>query len=184
MTGTTAAVAVVYEKDLICANVGDSRIVLGTLREGAVVPVALTDDHLPHLPVEKKRIEEAGGRVESWTPAGLDTGPPRVWLKERRLPGLSMSRVMGDSILEGIVSPEPEMTTHRLRETDRFVVVATDGIWGQMSNEEVVSFIDGMSHQPCQRIAESLVKHAAALWFDSGGESIDDISVILVLLKW
>lgn len=91
---------------------------------------------------------------------------------------------MGDSILNGIVTAEPEMTTHRLTEMDRFVVVATDGIWGQMSNDDVVRFVHAMSHEPCQRIAEALVKRAAALWFDSGGESIDDISVILVSFKW
>lgn len=184
MTGTTAAVAVVHERQLICANVGDSRIVVGTMRKGSHVPKVLTTDHVPSHPAERQRIEAAGGRVEKWAPAGLDTGPPRLWLKHKRLPGLLTSRVFGDLIVKHIASSEPEMTSHVLVEEDQFVVLATDGIWGQMSNEQVIDFIAVRRHVPCQKIAEALVKHAAMLWYEAGEESIDDISVILVLLKW
>lgn len=184
MTGTTAAVAVVHGRRLICANVGDSRIVVGTVRKGTIVPLPLTTDHVPSHPVERRRIEAAGGRVEKWTPAGLDTGPPRLWLKHKRLPGLLTSRVFGDLIVKHIASSDPEMTSHLLVEEDQFVVLATDGIWGQMSNEQVVEFVAAHRHLPCQKIAEALVKHATMLWCEMGGESIDDISVILLLLNW
>lgn len=184
ITGTTAVVAIVHGRQLTCANVGDSRIVLGTVRKGIVAPLALTTDHLPEDPLEKERIEKAGGRVESWAPAGLDTGPPRVWLKEKRIPGLSISRVIGDEILSGIVSSEPDVSTHQLAEEDRFLIVATDGIWGVMSNEEVINFVAARDGESCQRVAEGLVRHAAVLWFDDGGESIDDISAIVVRFNW
>lgn len=184
MTGTTAAIAVVRGRTLTTANIGDSRIVIGMRKNGLVVPLPLTRDHLPEDPRERKRIEEAGGRVESWTPAGLDTGPPRVWLKEKRIPGLSVSRVIGDGILNGIVSSDPDMAVHTLTEDDRFMVVATDGVWGVMSNEEVVTFVAARDTETCQRISEELVRFAAERWFEDGGESIDDISAIVVRFNW
>lgn len=184
MTGTTASLAVIHGRRLICANVGDSRAIIGTIHDGVVKPLVLTTDHVPWHPRERQRIESAGGRVERWAPSGLDTGPPRIWLKDRRLPGLSISRVFGDAIVKHCVSAEPEMTSHTLVEEDRFLVIATDGIWGQMSNQQVVDFIAAHGNDPCQKIAEALVKHAATIWFESGGESIDDISVILVRLNW
>lgn len=183
MSGTTAAVAVVHGRHLTTANIGDSRVVVGTYRDGCMIPLVLTDDHLPELALERKRIEEAGGRVECWSPCGIDTGPPRVWLKERRIPGLSMSRVIGDSVLRGIVSSQPDLCMHRLVEEDRFIVVATDGVWSVMTNEEVVQFVEGRGGS-CQIIAEDLVRLAARRWFEGGGESVDDISVIIIRLDW
>lgn len=189
MSGTTAAVAVVHGRRLVCANVGDSRIVLGTTVVGdgfasVLKATALTTDHVPTAAGERQRVEAAGGRVECWSPAGCDTGPPRVWLRERRVPGLSMSRAFGDSVLGGIVRPEPEIRAHALSEADRFLVVATDGVWNVMSNEEVVEFVGDRGDVQCQRVAEELVKHAARRWFDLGGESIDDISAIVVRFAW
>lgn len=180
MTGTTAVTLLVHGRTLTCANVGDSRIVLATERKGVVEAVPLTNDHLPIFDTERERVERAGGRVDSWSPAGVDTGLPRVWLKDRRMPGLAVTRVIGDSVLSGIVSPEPELTTHDLTSEDRFCIVASDGIWTVMSNDEVVSFVNDRPTIPCQTVAEELVRHAASLWFEEDGESIDDISAIVV----
>lgn len=184
MTGTTAAVALVHGRTLTCANIGDSRIIVACQHDHKLVAVPLTRDHVPDCPIERTRIEQAGGRVESWSPDGIDTGPPRVWLKEKRLPGLSMSRAIGDDILRGILSSDAEVSRHELEEDDRFIVIATDGIWGVMSNEEVVSYVAGRGQEPCQSIAESLVRYAASLWYKDSSESIDDISVIVVRLNW
>lgn len=185
MTGTTASIAILVGKRLVCANVGDSRIVLATSRKGKVVPVPLTHDHVPDDPGEKARIEKQGGRVDQWAPNGMDTGGMRVWLKDRRVPGLRMSRVMGDSIVKDIVTSEPEITSHELSKNDRFVVVATDGVWGVMSNQEVVDFVMSTSPgSPIQKITEALVKHCARLWVDVEDGSIDDISAVIIRLHW
>ena len=183
MTGTTATIVAVHDGLLTTANIGDSRIVVGTRRDGLIVPLALTDDHLPEVTRERKRIEAAGGRVDCWTPCGIDTGPPRVWLKEKRIPGLSVSRAVGDSILEGILSPQPDLCVHRLVEEDRFVVVASDGVWNVMTNEEVVQFVHAQGVRHVQVIAEDLVRMAAERWFKEE-EGVDDISVIIIKLNW
>lgn len=58
----------------------------------------MSDDHKPTLEHEKERILESGGRVEAFQDQfGRHKGPARVWFKDQDMPGLAMSRSMGDS---------------------------------------------------------------------------------------
>ena len=44
--------------------------------------------------------------------------------------GLAMSRSLGDSCLDDIgVQPVPEVTVRALKPKDRFMVIASDGVW-------------------------------------------------------
>jgi hypothetical protein len=56
-------------------------------------------------------------------------GPARVWLKNAPLPGLNMSRSLGDLVAKqaGVISA-PYKTVHVLQPTDRALVVASDGV--------------------------------------------------------
>lgn len=57
----------------------------------------LSQDHKPSLPEEYKRILVSGGRVESYKDSqGRQVGPMRVWVKNENMPGLAMSRSIGD----------------------------------------------------------------------------------------
>ena len=68
---------------------------------------------------------------------GID-GPPRVWLGHMDIPGLAMSRSLGDTVAHSAgVSSEPELSVIQLEPEDRVVVIASDGLWEFMSNQEV-----------------------------------------------
>jgi len=58
-SGATAVVALVTPTDILVANAGDSRCVLG--RAGR--SVEMSEDHKPTNPAEKRRITRAGGSV-------------------------------------------------------------------------------------------------------------------------
>ena len=59
----------------------------------------MSNDHKPDLPKEKERIEKSGGRVSCYyDDEGNPLGPYRVWLKDDEIPGLAMSRSIGDFI--------------------------------------------------------------------------------------
>ncbi|KAI8123228.1 hypothetical protein FF38_11666 [Lucilia cuprina] len=128
--GTTAVCAFVSPTQMYIANCGDSRAVL--CRQGS--PVFATQDHKPILPVEKERICNAGGSVMI-----------------KRVNGtLAVSRALGDydfknvkekGQCEQLVSPEPEIFCQSCEDTDEFLVLACDGIWDVMTNEDVCSFI-------------------------------------------
>lgn len=69
-------------------------------------------------------------------------GPARVWLPTEDIPGLAMSRSLGDTVAHTVgVSSVPEMHVVELTPADRLLVVASDGLWEFMSNQEVRSWL-------------------------------------------
>ena len=61
---------------------------------------------------------------------GNPIGPARVWKSDEDVPGLAMSRSFGDYIASQVgVICEPEIIKHSLLPCDKFIVLASDGIW-------------------------------------------------------
>ena len=65
----------------------------------------------PGLHFEAERIIRSGGRIDSFRDQfGNALGPLRVWLKKENIPGLAMSRSIGDNIATSAgVIWEPEI---------------------------------------------------------------------------
>jgi serine/threonine protein phosphatase PrpC len=93
---------------------------------------------------EHDRIISCNGRVDPFRESNGDPiGPARVWLKNENVPGLAMSRSIGDLVANSVgVSPEPEFYELELSEDDRFLVLASDGVWEFISNESVRTHIN------------------------------------------
>lgn len=69
---------------------------------------------------------------------GEPIGPLRVWLKYDDIPGLAMTRSLGDGLAQKVgVTPEPEVMEFRLSKDYKFLVIASDGVWEFLSNMEV-----------------------------------------------
>ncbi|KAJ8493016.1 hypothetical protein OPV22_014737 [Ensete ventricosum] len=118
--GSTAVVAVISSSHVIIANCGDSRAVLCRGKQ----PMPLSVDHKPNREDEYTRIEAQGGKVIQWN--------------GYRLFGvLAMSRSIGDRYLKPWIIPEPEITFVQRAREDECLIVASDGLWDVMSNEEV-----------------------------------------------
>jgi protein phosphatase 1G len=131
-TGCTANVCFIDEKTnmLYFANAGDSRSVL--CKNGIAYPMSV--DHKPDLESEKTRIYKAD-----------------AWVSEGRVKGnLNLSRSLGDleykqnkklSTAEQAITAYPEVTTENLTPDCDFIVLACDGVWDCMTNQEVCDFI-------------------------------------------
>ena len=128
--GTTAVCAFVSPTQVYIANCGDSRAVL--CRQGS--PVFATQDHKPVLPEEKERIHNAGGSVMIKRVNG-------TLAVSRALGDYEFKNVKGKGQCDQLVSPEPEIFCQSRQDTDEFLVLACDGIWDVMTNEDVCSFI-------------------------------------------
>ncbi|MED6130741.1 hypothetical protein PIB30_003317 [Stylosanthes scabra] len=179
-SGTTAIVAIRQNEDLIMANLGDSRAVLGTTCDGEIIPIQLTTDMKPGLPDEADRIRSCNGRVFA-----LHEEPhiQRVWLPDENAPGLAMSRAFGDFILKdhGIIAI-PEISYRPLTLSDQFLVLASDGVWDVLSNNEVCSIVWTTKNEAAA--AKAVVEAATAAWKSKYPSSrVDDCTVVCLFLQ-
>ncbi|MCB9493211.1 MAG: protein serine/threonine phosphatase 2C family protein [Epsilonproteobacteria bacterium] len=121
-SGSTAAVAWINGHNLHVAHVGDARVLLFD-KEGRVLHV--TKDHKPNSDDEKKRIQEAGLRIEFYD---------GCW----RVDGLAVSRSFGDFGIFGknprekLILSEPIVTSLQLTGDEAYMVIACDGLWDVM----------------------------------------------------
>ncbi|XP_016476826.2 putative protein phosphatase 2C 33 [Nicotiana tabacum] len=179
-SGTTAVTLVKQGKDLVIGNIGDSRAVLCTRGDDdSLTAVQLTVDLKPNLPAEAERIRKCKGRVFS-----LHDEPDvaRVWMPNSDSPGLAMARAFGDFCLKdfGVISV-PEISYRCLSEKDEFIVLATDGIWDVLSNDEVVRIVASASSRSLA--ARSLVEVAVRAWKTTYPTSkVDDCAVVCLFL--
>ena len=121
-SGSTASV--VYIKDNVAhfAHVGDSRALLE--KDGCVA--FATQDHKPMRHDEKQRIENARGYVYQNRVNGI----------------LAVSRAFGDyDVGKNLIISEPEYAEIPLTNNHGFLVVASDGLWDKMNNEEVAAML-------------------------------------------
>ncbi len=142
-SGSTAVVLLLSEQRLWCANIGDSRAVLYSKEEGRWAITPLSQDHKPEMPSEAKRILLSNGRIEPFRDEeGGQLGPYRIWLREEDRPGLAMTRSFGDYVATTIgVTHEPEVLCRDLGPEDKFVVMASDGLWEFLSNRQVLDIV-------------------------------------------
>ncbi|XP_044463369.1 probable protein phosphatase 2C 72 isoform X2 [Mangifera indica] len=180
-SGTTAVVVIRQGEDLVTANLGDSRAVLGTVSEkGEVKAVQLTTDLKPGLPSEAERIRKCNGRV-----LALKEEPhiPRVWLPHEDFPGLAMSRAFGDFLLKnhGVISV-PDVCYHRLTSRDQFVVLATDGVFDVLSSSQVASIVSEAGNE--QEATRAVVEAATVAWKNKFPSSkVDDCTAVCLYLQ-
>lgn len=102
----------------------------------------LSRDHKPSEKDEYQRIISSNGIVEPIkNDKGQFVGPPRVWKKNEKFPGLGMSRSFGDKIgMEVGITANPEIIEWNLSKDDKFILIASDGIWEYLNVEDVRIF--------------------------------------------
>lgn len=175
-SGSTALTIVKQGEHLMVANVGDSRAVLATISDdGSLVPLQLTIDFKPNIPEEADRIMQSRGRVFCLKD---EPGVYRVWTPDRESPGLAVSRAFGDHCLKdfGLISV-PDVTQRNITTKDQFVILATDGVWDVISNQEAVKIVSSIEDRG--KAAKRLVQCAARAWKNQRrGIAMDDISAI------
>lgn len=171
LAGTTAISVIIKDKKIYCANVGDSRSIASV--RGRVQ--CLSYDHKPNNELEAKRIVAAGG-----------------WVEFNRVNGnLALSRALGDFVFkkneskkadEQIVTANPDIEIKDLTAEHEFIVLACDGIWDVLSNEEVLEFVRTRIAQqiPPELICEQLMMRCLAPDCQMGGLGCDNMTVVLV----
>lgn len=165
-SGSTAVCTLISPTHFYIANCGDSRAVLCRNGEAAVC----TMDHKPTVAAEKKRIQDAGGSVMIHRVNGS-------LAVSRALGDFEYKSVEGRGPTEQLVSPAPEIYVEtRKPEEDQFLVLACDGIWDVMTNEDLCQFI---RHQ--LTITDDLAKVCSAVVDNCLFKgSRDNMSIVLI----
>eukprot|EP00638_Chattonella_subsalsa_P006928 CAMPEP_0117764244 /NCGR_PEP_ID=MMETSP0947-20121206/19250_1 /TAXON_ID=44440 /ORGANISM="Chattonella subsalsa, Strain CCMP2191" /LENGTH=182 /DNA_ID=CAMNT_0005586369 /DNA_START=130 /DNA_END=678 /DNA_ORIENTATION=- len=157
--------------------------------------VQLSVDHKPSVPGERCRIESSGGIIDKCAEKdkerltnnrniSFNDLPHRVWRPFQNLPGIAMSRSVGDTEAKKLgVSCEPEIHEHKIQEQDQYLVVASDGIWDIYSNQQVLNFLLPYIRNRANpsKMAQLLCKSAQRKWLESKSTT-DDISCVIVYI--
>ena len=97
---------------------------------------------------------------------GNQLGPLRVWHLNEDIPGLAMTRSFGDQAAAQVgVIAKPELLEMNLMEGDQFIILASDGVWEFITNEEAIQII--MPHyknNSAEKAAEAIIKESIKRW--------------------
>ncbi|KAJ9167984.1 hypothetical protein P3X46_019568 [Hevea brasiliensis] len=177
--GSTAVVAIVCPTHIIVANCGDSRAVL--CRGKVAMPLSV--DHKPDREDEYARIEAAGGKIIQWNGS-------------RVFGVLAMSRSIGDRYLKPWIITDPEVMFVPRAKEDECLILASDGLWDVMTNQEACDIArrrillwhkrngDTMSAERGEGVdpaAQAAAECLSKLALQKGSK--DNITVIVVDLK-
>lgn len=159
ISGTTAVIAIFHDNKLIISNVGDSRVVVGLEDDkGNITAKQMTVDHNCNNKEEYDRIIAKGGRVEALQFGEESFGPLRIFKGSLPYPGLVVSRSLGDEVARrlGVIS-KPDISIIDIDEKLKFCVLATDGVWDGLSNDEVVEIVNANKDDP-QKASEQVTQ--------------------------
>ena len=170
VTGACVNALLFYGRNMLVANTGDCRSILGRREGNKWGCVSLSTDHTCRNLNEVNRIKKEYPE-EEYT----------VFIDERLFDSLMPLRSFGDVIFKWrtdqlraigeyslpnyftppYLTAEPEITHQQLSDRDKFAVIATDGLWDCLSGEEVVNIVgDMLDRQGDDNIATALLKEA------------------------
>jgi protein phosphatase 1B len=143
--GSTVVACLITPTQIYLINLGDSR---GFIVSNNQIKIS-TQDHKPQNEIEKRRILDAGGQVK------IRIGNYEKDIYDAKSSNglrLSMSRALGDYRMkcnpekdkcEQIIIAKPDIYVHeRSIEKDEYLVLACDGIWDVIENDELKQYID------------------------------------------
>ncbi len=193
-SGCTATTVLVDTNRIIVANVGDSRAVMSR----TTGPVDLSVEHRVYgsgdvVQNESKRVEQSGGWVDDGRVCGI-LAVSRAF-GDAHFKGKGLQKLLKEGISDGFWTNEfaesvrfvsdpvisvpdvLEMTVSK--ETDEFVIVATDGLWDVVSSKEGCDFVrkDLIKGNSPEKAASRLAEIA------SRRRTSDNVAIVVIDLR-
>ncbi len=184
-TGTCALVALIEKERLYVANAGDCRAVLARTsndESGTLESVALSRDHNAREELEKKMLSTLhpfeGDVVKCKRPNACyvkgKLQPTRTlgdaYLKYNEFnghPDRRSGRYIPPPYTPPYITCEPEVTRHDFDPRDQFLLMASDGLWDYLSNDEAVEVASGVLQRglgagaACEALVDRVLTKAA-----------------------
>lgn len=145
---------------------------------------------------------KCGGRIDSFRDhERKPVGPLRVWLKNEDIPGLAMTRSFGDEVASrvGVIAEPGKFKFHfqlhlsysfpieilelDLCKEDKFIVLASDGVWEFLQNQDVAEIVlPYFEKRNAEGAAEALVRESYLRWRKEEEDIVDDITCVIIFL--
>ena len=149
--GACVITALVTTQEVCVASTGDCRVVLGQkLPNNTWKAVPLSVDQNAQNPSEVERLFQShpgeentvivGNRVLGSLMPFRTFGDVDFKWEEKYLTGVII-RVWPNYHTPPYITAEPVVTEHKVQGTDKFLILASDGLWERMSNEEAVNIV-------------------------------------------
>eukprot|EP00602_Paraphysomonas_sp_CaronLab_P009421 CAMPEP_0185029392 /NCGR_PEP_ID=MMETSP1103-20130426/15671_1 /TAXON_ID=36769 /ORGANISM="Paraphysomonas bandaiensis, Strain Caron Lab Isolate" /LENGTH=986 /DNA_ID=CAMNT_0027564111 /DNA_START=302 /DNA_END=3262 /DNA_ORIENTATION=+ len=200
LSGTTSISVLFLGSKMLVSNVGDSRCIIVSSEDGKLKAKPLSSDQTPYRKDERERVKKYGARVlsmdqiegiepvhENWGDINLgeelDEGgdPPRIWSPHGAYPGTAFTRSFGDMYAEELgVTAEPEILEREIQPNDRFVVIASDGVFEFLTNQMVADMV-AVRPDPLEA-CRAIVAQAYELWLQYEVRT-DDITIIALYIE-
>jgi len=189
--GSTAVVAYIQDGIIHVANVGDSRVALCTGNESGNTTTPLSIDqkavllescttpkcaHKECIASETQRIMDADGQVKF-----IKDAPRVVYMYKGREGGLICPRNFGNRKAAGMIAT-PVVTKHRITPDDKFLIIASDGLWDVWNDETSKKIIDYIVNSRNARHTLEAIAQGVAQGVHNFGMN-DDITVMIVDLQ-
>jgi len=166
--GSTAICAIIRDKKVTVANVGDSRATI--FRNGSIISLSAIHDYTNKD--EEYEVDAKGGLI----------------LKNRLHGVLALSRSIGDKDFKVYMRSDPDIIEHSVMEDDEYLLLSTDGFWNEMKDDEVEGVINNLKQNAqnfgvnSQMICEKLMDEACGK-IRSAKPKRDNMTLIVVDLK-
>lgn len=176
-SGTTATVVLLTNTRIYVAWVGDSPgfVLASNAVQNLIKIHNFEDSH------ETNRILQAGGKIARCGNQEDFVGPLRAFFPYSMIPGLAMSRSVGDTMSKkiGIIS-EPSIIVYTLDKDDQFVFLCSDGLTEFISPDQILAaFQEDVS---LEGRCKGLTAKAQEKWMQEEHQSSDDITCLVVEL--
>ena len=184
ISGTTVSSLILISNKILSINLGDSRSCIFKKENDRYSYKYLTRDHKPTEKDERIRIINNNGRIKQCYDEQLKKfiGPERIWLKNEDTPGLAMTRSIGDKIAHNVgVIEEPEFKYYEYDGKEKFIIIATDGIWEYLNGDDCIKIVKKFYEEelPIEEACYALVKESFDKW-KRKEVVIDDITATII----
>jgi serine/threonine protein phosphatase PrpC len=91
---------------------------------------------------------------------------------------MSFLKRLGDFAVKRVgVIPEPEINQYKLEDNDRFLILASDGVWEFIEPQEAVEIVHLNLHKGAETACTILIETASERWAEEEGDYRDDVRI-------
>lgn len=172
-SGTTCICSMMCNDDIWTACVGDSRAVIGAVKDGKAISLDLSVDQSCSSPAEIERIRQCGGRIADFDGISRVISPNGDTV-------LAPTRSIGDMEFNEIgVVATPVVTHLKLTGVEQVIILASDGLWEFIPSNVAIDIALRMND--ATEASDKLVRMAKKAWAEDG-TYCDDITVLVAYL--